>query len=107
MATVFTHHDIAILVGVSIKTLLKHYDVELKAGKAKANFNVSKTLYQRATANDKSALGAAIFWAKAQMGWREVQVIENKQLPGAVAKAAVEITGDKAMQTYLAMLSKK
>lgn len=63
------HHDIAALIGVSIKTLLKYYGTELRTGKAKANATVGKRLFQLAT--DGRNVAAAIFWMKAQAGWRE------------------------------------
>ena len=68
------HHDIAALLGMSTHTLLKHYKTELTIGKAKANAKVGKSLFQQATEGNTSA---AIFWMKAQAGWREKQEIEQ------------------------------
>jgi hypothetical protein len=62
------HADIAILVGVTRPTLSKYYREDMEKGMAEANAKVAKTLFERAVSGD---LGAAIFWAKARMGWRE------------------------------------
>jgi len=62
------HEQIAILVGVDAKTLRKHYKAELDAGKAKANGQIAKTLFNKAIAGDTTSL---IWWTKAQMRWSE------------------------------------
>lgn len=68
------HHDIARLIGISTHTLLKHYEHQLGVGKAKANAQVAKSLFRQAIDGN---ISAAIFWLKAQAGWREVQVVEH------------------------------
>lgn len=64
--------QIATLIGggISIDTLRKHFEAELLAGKAKANSQVAKTLFQKATSGDTTA---AIWWTKTQMKWAETQ----------------------------------
>ena len=62
------HEQIASLVGIDDKTLRKHYRAELDSGKAKANGNIAKTLYNKAMGGDTTAL---IWWTKAQMRWSE------------------------------------
>lgn len=59
----------------SENTLRIHYQEELDAGKAKAIFAVAKTLFDRATTGKD--LGAAIFYLKAQAGWREKHVLDD------------------------------
>ena len=71
------HEQIAMLVGIDDKTLRKHYRVELDLGKAKANSQIAKTLYQKATAGDTTSL---IWWTKAQMRWSETV---KQELTGA------------------------
>lgn len=56
------------LVGVTEKTLMKRYRKEIEEGKAKACFNVAKTLYDSAVSGDTTA---GIWWTKTQMGWKE------------------------------------
>jgi hypothetical protein len=62
------HESIAVLVGIDDKTLRKHYRHELDMGKAKANGQIAKTLFQKATSGDTTSL---IWWTKTQMKWSE------------------------------------
>jgi len=62
------HEQIAILVGIDDKTLRKYYRTELDLGKAKANGQIAKTLFSKATGGDTTAL---IWWTKTQMRWAE------------------------------------
>ena len=62
------HEQIAILVGIDDKTLRKYYRTELDLGKAKANGQIAKTLFSKATSGDTTAL---IWWTKTQMRWAE------------------------------------
>jgi predicted transcriptional regulator len=71
------HESIAVLVGIDDKTLRKHYRSELDMGKAKANGQIAKTLFSKATSGDTTAL---IWWTKTQMRWAEVQ---KHELTGA------------------------
>lgn len=70
------HHDIAVLLGITTKTLLKYYARELELGKARANAEMGKTLYAMGTVDKNVA--AVIFWMKAQAGWREKHEIVGK-----------------------------
>ena len=62
------HEQIATLIGIDDKTLRKHYRAELDLGKAKANGQIAKTLFNKALAGDTTSL---IWWTKAQMRWSE------------------------------------
>ena len=59
--------------GIAIETLLTHFRVELVAGKAKANAQVGKRLFQKVMEGDTTAM---IWWTKTQMRWSETQKIE-------------------------------
>jgi hypothetical protein len=74
--------QIAVLIrdGIDADTLRKHFAQELISGKAKANGQVGKTLFQKAMAGDTTA---AIWWSKTQMRWREVQQHELTGANGA------------------------
>lgn len=77
---------IATLVGIGSETTLRrYYAEELASGKARAVFQVAKTLFDRATAGKD--LGAAIFYLKSQAGFREKHVLDD---PGA-QKTLVEL----------------
>ncbi len=63
--------DIAGVVGVSPKTLRKHYRGELDHGHVKANAKVAENLYRKATGEGREV----IFWLKTRAGWKETHVI--------------------------------
>jgi hypothetical protein len=74
--------QIAVLVrdGIHIDTLRSHFATELQSGKAKANAQVGKTLFQKVMAGDTTA---AIWWSKTQMRWAETQKHELTGADGA------------------------
>ena len=74
--------QIAVLIrgGIDADTLRKHFATELMAGKAKANAQVGKTLFQKVMAGDTTA---AIWWSKTQMRWKETQQHELTGADGA------------------------
>jgi predicted transcriptional regulator len=82
------HEQIASLVGIDDKTLRKHYRKELDEGKAKANSQIAKTLYSKATSGDTTAL---IWWTKTQMKWSETV---KQELTGADGKelSGIQVT---------------
>lgn len=71
--------QIAALVrdGIDIDTLRKYFSPELINGKAKANAQIGKGIFQKAMAGDTTA---QIWWSKCQMGWKETQ---RHELTGA------------------------
>ena len=64
--------QIAVLIrgGIALETLREHFAKELVSGKAKANGQIGKTLFQKAMGGDTAAM---IWWSKAQMRWAETQ----------------------------------
>jgi hypothetical protein len=68
-------HQIAALVSIDIDadTLRKHFKQELAQGRARANTEIGKTLYQKAMSGDTASL---IWWTKAQMRWTSLQQIQ-------------------------------
>ena len=75
LASVGTPQDqIAIVVGITKNTLLKHYRKELDVAMTMANAKVAQSLFQQATAGNTSA---AIFWLKCRAGWVDKQSIEH------------------------------
>lgn len=75
LAVVSTQKDVATIMGMSDRTLAKHYAEELRTAKASANAKVAGVLYQQAVSG--KSLAATIFWLKAQAGWREKHVIDD------------------------------
>lgn len=54
--------------GISDNTLMKHFRKELDQGRAKAQAQVGKSLFQNCISGNVTA---QIFYAKTQMGWKE------------------------------------
>lgn len=63
--------EIARVIGVTDKTLQKHFKEELAVGPAEATANVAQALYKQAVDPLKPNVTAAIFWLKARAGWRD------------------------------------
>ena len=63
--------DIARTIGVSDRTLRKHYRDELDLGHVKAHCKVAENLFRIATGTGPKAVTAAIFWLKTRAGWSE------------------------------------
>jgi hypothetical protein len=83
------HESIAILVGIDDKTLRKHYRHELDLGKAKANGQIAKTLFQKATSGDTTSL---IWWTKSQMRWSETVRQELTGENGAPLLSGIQVS---------------
>ncbi len=64
-----THDAIARAIGVSEKTLRKHFRRELDTSADKANTKVGVTMYQLAVSG--KCPSATQFWLKTRCGWRE------------------------------------
>ena len=100
--------QIAVLVrkGISVDTLTKYFAEELVSGKAKANSQVGRTLFQKATSGDTTAM---IWWTKTQMRWSETQKVEHTGANGgAIAMASVDLKGlnDAELAQMQALLTK-
>lgn len=73
------NHDIAPMIGLSIKTLLKHYKHELAYGK---QILAGKAVGAIAKRIEDGDLAAAIFYCKTQLQWRETgRENESEDLP--------------------------
>ena len=92
--------QIAVLVrdGISVDTLRSHFAIELLSGKAKANGQVGKTLFQKVMAGDTTA---AIWWSKTQMRWAEVQKVELSGDPANPLKIEIQVEADNFLATIL------
>lgn len=69
-----TQDDICEVIGISKKTLHKHYRDELDTAYSKANAKVVQTAFQLATSGKCPSM--TMFWLKTRMGWREKQEID-------------------------------
>lgn len=100
--------QIAVLVrsGITVDTLTKYFSEELISGKAKANSQVGRTLFQKATSGDTTAI---IWWTKTRMRWSEVQKHEHTGANGApISIASVDFKGlsDSELEQMQALLMK-
>ena len=84
-----SQENIRVLIrdGISMDTLREHFKKELLSGKAKANAQVTKSIFQKVLAGDA---GMMRYWAATQLGWRETQHVEHTGKDGApIAVASV------------------
>jgi hypothetical protein len=79
-----TQEQIASVIGVSSRTLRKHFRLELDRAAVEVNSQVAQVLFKKAIAGDTTA---AIFWLKCRAGWRERGTAE--QGPAAAAPFVV------------------
>lgn len=71
--------NIGRFIGISHITLRKHYADELETAAIKANAEVARSLFDKATKGDgASSVTAAIFWLKARAGWKECVAVETR-----------------------------
>jgi hypothetical protein len=77
------HEDIAMKIGISADTLVKHYKEDLDNGRIDANASIGQTLFQQAK-NGNTA--AAIFWLKTRARWKETQTHEITGAEGGAIK---------------------
>jgi DNA-binding XRE family transcriptional regulator len=74
--------DIAKVIGISPKTLRRHYGEQLEKGSIEATAKVAEFLFKQATT---TSVAAAMFWMKCRAGWSErVQVDHSGSVSGAV-----------------------
>jgi hypothetical protein len=66
-----TQMQIAKVIGISDRTLRRHYGREFNCAVTEANTNVSRSLYNKAIGNTPQAIPAAMFWLRTRAGWRE------------------------------------
>jgi len=84
-----TFEDIATKLGISEKTLTKHYRKELDEGRIDANAEIGRGIYQVAKDGNVSAM---MFWLRTRAGWKETNGLE---LSGQGGQPIQVITGIK------------
>lgn len=100
--------QIAVLIrdGIHVDTLRRHFAQELISGKAKANGQVGKTLFQKVMSGDTTAM---IWWTKTQMRWSEVQKQEHTGPNGGpIVVAAMDLKNlsDDELERMQALMAK-
>jgi hypothetical protein len=86
--------------GIALATLFEHFRAEMDAGKAKANAQVGKRLFQKVMDGDTTAM---IWWTKTQMRWSETQKVE---ITGAAGGPIQTVDLSKVSTEALLELSK-
>jgi DNA-binding XRE family transcriptional regulator len=87
-----TQEQTALVVGIARDTLAKHFREEIDRAKPVADAQVANNLIRQATKDDFRAIPAAIYYTKAQMGWRETQnVALDANVTGVIAIIASEV----------------
>ena len=71
--------DIALVIGITSRTMRKHFRHELDVAVIEANTRVAQCLYKQATTPGNIA--ASIFWLQARAGWREKHPEPPPDLP--------------------------
>lgn len=106
------HHDIAEIMGIDTKTLLKYYGKEMRVGKATANKAVANRLYVEAL---KGHGWAVCFWMKCQAQWRETAIVQNQTLgadgkpvdPPKQLDLTKPVSAEQAQKDYWDMVGEK
>jgi hypothetical protein len=93
------HEEAARAIGITKPTLLKHFKEELETGATKAKVQVGEFIFSTiigmpipgrpAVTDGRARVAAAIFFAKTQMGWKEIAVIEHKEIDASNARERV------------------
>jgi hypothetical protein len=73
--------EVAACLGITEKTLRKHYRAELAHATVRANATVAHALFQKAVNGDTTAM---IFWLKARAKWSEKAVESDDDAPPPV-----------------------
>ena len=88
-----TQEQIASYLKIDVKTLVKHYDFELKNALLEANFSVANNLFVKAIQQDDYK--AQEFWLKTRGRWRTrdsiIEQDEKKEIREDIKKAAKKL----------------
>ena len=100
--------QVAVLIrdGINLDTLRKHFSRELSVGKAKANAQASKSIFQKVIGGDS---GLMRYWGATQLGWRETQHHEVTGAGGGpIAVTSMDLKGlnDTELAQMQALLQK-
>lgn len=82
--------EVAACLGITEKTLRKHYRAELAHATVRANATVAEALFAKAIGGDTAAM---IFWLKARAKWSEKAVEADDDAP-APTRVVIEVRRD-------------
>ncbi len=84
---------IARMLGISAKTLRKHYRDAIRVGQTKIDAISVSALVTAMTAGGREGVLAAIWWQRSRMGWAE-KVIADDTKAAATMRVIIELVGD-------------
>lgn len=97
--------DICLVLGITKKTLRKHFSFELDTAATKANAKIAQTLFNKATGGDTTAM---IWWTKARMRWSEKAVHEHSGPDGGPIRAeSTVVSAEQAAELITKLQTKK
>jgi hypothetical protein len=111
MASVgITQEDMAVVLEVSVETLVKHYAVELATAAAAANEAVGKSLWLQAVGGPtkdwtKAVPAAGIWWSKTRMRWKEPPAEQRLSGPGGGPIQTEAVSAREFIERELARLA--
>jgi len=81
------------VIGVTDKTLNKHFKHEIETAAIEANSKVAQSLFRKATSDELvgPSVTAAIFWLKTKAGWKETDRTEHTGPDGGPLKTETRI----------------
>lgn len=82
-----SNDQVAAILGISLTSLLKYYESDIRLGRAKASAEIADSLFNKAKNGDTAAL---IWWTKAQMKWTETQRHENTGSDGGPVEIVIK-----------------
>jgi hypothetical protein len=94
--------DVCEVIGVTDKTLRKHFDRELRTAATEANAKVAQALYKQAV--DQGNTTAQIFWLKTKAGWKDTTVHEHSGPNGGPIQTEAKIDPSGLSDSTLAEL---
>lgn len=103
-ASGITQEDICLVIGVTRKTLRKHFTEELDTAATKANAKIAQSLFNKAIAGDTTA---AIWWTKARMRWSEKKEHELSGPNGGPIQAESTVVSVEQAAELITQLQKK
>lgn len=92
VAVGLTHEQIAYIIGMTAKTMRKHYKQQLALGKARVDGAIGGGLVKKALKGDVTCM---IFYLKTKCGWKETVTVEKEQLPEINARRMKLVNGGK------------
>lgn len=90
-----TEDEIALVIGITAKTLRKHFRECLDTAHLKANMAVARAMFRKATGNGPDAVNAGKFWLSCRAGWQKTVRVEATGPDGGPIESKTTMTVNK------------